>query len=133
MHYVTQRQQTGNTGNFKQALNQLLFMSSAINVLCQVLGVSQINVKTARPPQDVYGQMDVLQSLHIQGPGADKLTIDGNIRWLDANGNVNSPYPDSPGSFSINVSGLVFEVGIFGEDNSGLNQACNIEALIEAP
>ena len=64
--------------------------------------------------------MNILESVHIQGPGPDNLTLDGEMAWLSEDGVFNAGFPDDPGNLILNLSGLVFEVGVLSEDNSGI-------------
>jgi hypothetical protein len=82
-------------------------------------GVKSIHLEVSRPPVE-NGPLNILESVHIQGPGSGELTLDGHIAWLSGDGVFNAGFPDDPGNIYINASGLVFEVGVLSEDNSGI-------------
>ena len=83
-------------------------------------GVKAIELSVARPPEE-NGQMDILESVHIQGSGPDNLVLDGHIRWVSSDGINNGGFPDDPGVVPVKSSGLVFEVGVVDQDNSGIS------------
>ncbi len=83
-------------------------------------GVKTIDLLVARPPEE-NGQMDILESVHIQGSGPDNLALDGHLTWISSDGITNGGFPDDPGAILTNSSGLVFEVGVLDQDNSGIS------------
>ncbi|MFT5051631.1 MAG: hypothetical protein ACI8QZ_003050 [Chlamydiales bacterium] len=67
------------------------------------------------------GPIHITQSVAILGHGSGGLTIDGQFAWINNSGYLNIGFPDSPTSIVTTVSGTLFEVGIYEQDNSAIH------------
>ena len=72
-------------------------------------------------PQPGIGPFPVTESLHIEGPENNLLTINGGYLWINGSGAINDGLPGDEHNTMLQASGFVFEVGESGQDNSAIH------------
>lgn len=77
--------------------------------------VKVINPSLQNSADGGLGPLVITGDVTIQGPGEDKLTIDGQQSWIDGSGNSNTGLPcNQSGTFIAAVSGIVFQIATPG-------------------